>query len=275
MPVTSRFASAFLIFRWFEFATENTELTENLIFCFVFSVNSVAKMAKAILLDIEGTTTPIDFVHKKLFPFAATRIAEFFRENFNGLTNEIGQLVEEHANFNDTVDLDANEPDSVSAYLIHLIKIDRKSTPLKSIQGKIWQAGYESGELKSEIFDDVPPAFKKWQAAGKTIAIYSSGSVLAQKLLFKYTDRGDLTPFISAYFDTTSGGKKESESYSKIAAELRLQPHEILFVSDVLAELDAAKDAGLQTALSIRKGNAKVESGHDHKSIESFDQLAA
>lgn len=230
-------------------------------------------MAKAILLDIEGTTTPIDFVHKKLFPFAASRTAEFVRENFNGLTNEISQLVDEHAKFIDGNELDPNEPISVAAYLIHLIEIDRKSTPLKSIQGKIWRKGYESGELKSEIFDDVPRAFELWNAAGKTIAIYSSGSVLAQKLLFKYTDHGDLTGYISAYFDTTIGGKKEAESYRKIAAELDLQAHEILFVSDVLAELAAANDAGLLTALSIRSGNAKVEAEHDHKRIESFDQL--
>ena len=232
-------------------------------------------MIKAILLDIEGTTTPIDFVHKKLFPFAEKRMGEFVRENFDSLTNEIGQLVEEHAKFDNGESFNPNDPGSVSDYLIYLIKIDRKSTPLKSIQGKIWQDGYESDELKSEIFDDVAPAFKEWQAAGKTIAIYSSGSVLAQKLLFKYTDRGDLTPFISAYFDTTTGGKKESESYRKIAAEFGLQPQEILFVSDVLAELVAARDAGLQTALSIRKGNAAVEAEHDFKSIESFDQIAA
>ena len=231
------------------------------------------KMTKAILLDIEGTTTPIDFVHKKLFPFASARMAEFIRENFDFLKGEIRQLVEEHTEFKDSDDLYANEPDSVSTYLTHLIKIDRKSTPLKSIQGKIWQAGYESGELRSEIFDDVPPAFRRWQAMGRTIAIYSSGSVLAQKLLFKYTDHGDLTPFISAYFDTTTGGKKESESYRKITAELALQPQEILFLSDVLAELDAAKGVGLQTVLSIRKGNAKVVSEHGHKSIESFDQV--
>jgi len=232
-------------------------------------------MTKVILLDIEGTTTPIDFVHKKLFPFAETRMAEFVLESFEDLRDEIEQLVEEHTRYNDAENLDPNSPCSVSAYLVHLIKVDRKSTPLKSIQGKIWQAGYESGELKSEIFPDVPPALERWTAAGKIIAIYSSGSVLAQKLLFKYTDHGDLTPYISAYFDTTSGGKRESESYRKIASELNLPPEEILFVSDVLAELDAANNAGFQTALSIRKGNAVTEDNQHYPFIKSFDQLAA
>ena len=232
-------------------------------------------MTKVILLDIEGTTTPIDFVHKKLFPFAETRMAEFVLESFEDLRDEIEQLVEEHTRYNDAENLDPNSPDSVSAYLVHLIKVDRKSTPLKSIQGKIWQVGYESGELKSEIFPDVPPALERWTAAGKIIAIYSSGSVLAQKLLFKYTDHGDLTPYISAYFDTTSGGKRESESYRKIASELNLPPEEILFVSDVLAELDAANNAGFQTALSIRKGNAVTEDNQHYPFIKSFDQLVA
>jgi len=232
-------------------------------------------MTKVILLDIEGTTTPIDFVHKKLFPFAETRMAEFVLESFEDLRDEIEQLVEEHTRYNDAENLDPNSPGSVSAYLVHLIKVDRKSTPLKSIQGKIWQVGYESGELKSEIFPDVPPALERWTAAGKIIAIYSSGSVLAQKLLFKYTDHGDLTPYISAYFDTTSGGKRESESYRKIASELSLPPEEILFVSDVLAELDAANNAGFQTALSIRKGNAVTEDNQHYPFIKSFDQLVA
>ena len=232
-------------------------------------------MTKVILLDIEGTTTPIDFVHKKLFPFAEARMAEFVLESFEDLRDEIEQLVEEHTRYSDAENLDPNSPDSVSAYLVHLIKVDRKSTPLKSIQGKIWQVGYESGELKSEIFPDVPPALERWTAAGKIIAIYSSGSVLAQKLLFKYTDHGDLTPYISAYFDTTSGGKRESESYRKIASELNLPPDEILFVSDVLAELDAANNAGFQTALSIRKGNAVTEDDHIYPFIKSFDQLVA
>jgi len=228
----------------------------------------------AVLLDIEGTTTPIDFVHKVLFPFAKERIGDFVSEHFARLTPEIGQLISEHANDESFSDpFESRSPDSVSRYLEHLIEVDRKSTPLKSIQGKIWQAGYEAGDLRSQIFDDVPKAFEKWKAAGKTIAIYSSGSVLAQKNLFKYTDHGDLTPFISNHFDTNIGGKRESQSYRRIADELGLQADQVTFISDVPAELDAARSIGMQTALSIRKGNAPITSNAVHHTVQSFDVL--
>ena len=159
-------------------------------------------MTKAILLDIEGTTTPIDFVHKTLFPFAKARIAGFVQENFDGLKFELSQLATERANdASYKSDFDADSPESVTAYLEFLIDHDRKSTPLKSIQGEIWRKGYESGDLVSSVFGDVPLAFKRWKDAGKIIAIYSSGSVLAQQLIFKYSDQGDLTPFIDKYFE--------------------------------------------------------------------------
>jgi len=228
----------------------------------------------AYLLDIEGTTTPIDFVHKILFPFAKERIERFVSENFELLEAEIKQLTTEHAaDKNYSSDFHPNSPPSVAEYLRFLIDVDRKSTPLKSIQGKIWQAGYESGDLRSQIFDDVPPAFERWKAAGKTIAIYSSGSVLAQKNLFKFTDHGDLTTFISDHFDTNVGGKKEAESYRKIAEELGFEANVILFVSDVPAELEAARSSGLQTALSIRKGNASIDEDFTHQAVQTFDEL--
>ena len=228
----------------------------------------------AYLLDIEGTTTPIDFVHKILFPFAKERIERFVSENFEALEEEILQLKAEHAaDKKYSSDFQSNSPASVAEYLRFLIDVDRKSTPLKSIQGKIWQAGYESGELRSQVFDDVPPAFERWKAAGKTIAIYSSGSVLAQKNLFKFTDHGDLTTFISDYFDTNVGGKKEAESYRKIAEELGFEANVILFVSDVPAELEAARSSGLQTALSIRKGNASIDEDFTHQAVQTFDEL--
>src|SRR4029434_6236295 len=169
---------------------------------------------KAILLDIEGTTTPIDFVLKTLFPFSKERVGKFVEMHFGSLQLEITQLVEESSHDTSyTIPVDPGEPGSVSAYLEHLIDENRKSTPLKSIQGIIWKEGDESGELSSIVFDDVPRALERWKAAGKTIAIFSSGSVLAQKLLFRYTDHGDLTPFISSYFDTTTGAKRDPKSY--------------------------------------------------------------
>ena len=227
-----------------------------------------------ILLDIEGTTTPIEFVHDTLFPFAKERVGKFVETHFADLHDEINDLVAESASDGSyTVPVDPTEPGSVAAYLEHLIDHDRKSTPLKSIQGKIWKDGYESGELKSVVFDDVPAAFERWNAAGRTIAIFSSGSVLAQKLLFRYTDHGDLTPFISDYFDTSTGAKREPRSYAAIAAELKTSPAEIMFVSDIVAELDAAQESGLMTALALRRGNAPVEPGGTHRRIATFDDL--
>ncbi|MDQ3063862.1 MAG: acireductone synthase, partial [Acidobacteriota bacterium] len=172
---------------------------------------------EAILLDIEGTTTPIDFVHQTLFPVARRRMVEFVKENFSSLTGEIKSLKIEHENdyaegFYEK-EFDETALASIANYLKFLIDVDRKSTALKSIQGKIWKAAYEAGELKSEVFADVPRAFERWREQGKTIAIYSSGSVLAQTLIFKYSNCGDLTAFIAEYFDTYVGGKKETVSY--------------------------------------------------------------
>jgi len=232
-------------------------------------------MTRAILLDIEGTTTPIDFVHKVLFPYAKEHVGKYVEEHFGKLSNEISQLVDESSrDATYTVPVDPTEPGSVSAYLEHLISVDRKSTPLKSIQGDIWKAGYESGELKSIVYDDVPAAFERWNAEGKTIAIYSSGSVLAQKLLFGYTGHGDLTPFISAYFDTNVGHKREAGSYRKIASRLNFNAEDIFFLSDIPEELDAASEAGCQARLVVRPGNAVHSAAERFESITSFDQLS-
>lgn len=234
-------------------------------------------MIKTILLDIEGTTTPIDFVHKTLFPYAKAKIGEFVAANFDEINAEIAQLKAEYRkDFTEQIygrSFKEDAPESVVNYLKFLIDIDRKSTPLKSLQGKIWQKGYESGDLKSEIFDDVPRAFEKWKDEDIAIAIFSSGSVLAQKLIFAYSNFGDLTHFISNYFDTNIGGKKESESYKKIAENLKLKADELLFVSDVPAELDTARKAGMQTALVVRKGNEPIKEDTTHRIIESFDDL--
>lgn len=229
---------------------------------------------KAYLLDIEGTTTPIDFVHKVLFPYARERVVHFVNASFAELQAEIVQLASEHAS--DGLypsSLETASPESVAAYLSYLIDVDRKSPPLKSIQGKIWQAGYETGEIRSQIFDDVPAAFEKWKNAGKTIAIYSSGSVLAQKNLFKYTDHGDLTIFISAYFDTTIGHKRDPHSYAVIARELGLEPGEHIFVSDIPQEIDAAVNAGMNGVLSIRPGNATVANANKYSTIDRLSEL--
>ena len=230
-------------------------------------------MIRAILLDIEGTTTPIDFVHKVLFPYSRDRIGNFVATHFDHLRHEIEELVDESAHdASYTIPVDPLEPGSVSAYLEHLIDQDRKSTPLKSIQGKIWQDGYSNGELKSVVYDDVPPAFRRWTQNGITLAIYSSGSELAQRQLFAHTNHGDLTGYLSSHFDTTVGGKREEQSYKTIADELSLEPGEILFVSDVPEELDAALSAGMLT-LHIQREDASGSEPGPHPRVRTFDEI--
>jgi enolase-phosphatase E1 len=219
---------------------------------------------RAILLDIEGTTTPIAFVHDVLFSYARDHVREFLAAN--PAAEDIALLREEHAN-------DVGAPpltNDIAAYVEWLIKLDRKSTALKSLQGKIWRRGYEDGSLKSQVFADVALAFERWRERGLRISIFSSGSVLAQQLLFAHTEVGDLTPFIDSYFDTKVGKKGEAESYRKIAEAMTLEPQQILFISDVVAELNAANEAGMKTLLSIRPGNAPAE---QYPSIRSFDEI--
>lgn len=231
----------------------------------------MANSFDAILLDIEGTTTPIDFVHKTLFPYARSRVDAFIGEHLKELSAEIEKLADEKLNepeYSSPLMIDSAE--SISAFLKYLIDNDRKSTPLKAIQGMIWKEGYESGELLSKVFDDVPEAFERWRSEGKTIAIYSSGSVLAQKLLFRYTDHGDLTPYISNYFDTTTGHKREASSYKQIAGSLGFDPRNIAFVSDIPAELDAASSSGMLTFLAVRPGNAPVERFTGYRTVMSL-----
>lgn len=220
---------------------------------------------RAILLDIEGTTTPIAFVHDVLFTYAREHVRAFL--NANSAADDIALLREEHA-----VDVKEgrNPPPLTAEYVEWLISLDRKSTGLKSLQGKIWRQGYEEGLLKAQVFEDVAPAFQRWRERGLRISIFSSGSVLAQQLLFAHTEVGDLTPFIDSYFDTTVGKKGEAESYRRIAEAMDLQTRQILFISDVMAELDAANQAGMKTILSIRPGN---EPQPQYPSIRGFDEI--
>ena len=222
---------------------------------------------RGILLDIEGTTTPIAFVHEVLFSYARSHARDFVKHHEDEVRADIALLREEH-----TADVNNNlqPPESIADYIDWLIDRDRKSTGLKSLQGKIWRQGYLEGTLKSQVFADVAPAFERWRGAGLKISIFSSGSVLAQQLLFAHTDAGDLTKFIDDYFDTNVGKKGEAESYRKIATAMNLKPGEILFISDVVAELEAAKEAGMKTLLSIRPGNSPEEWP---QAIRSFDEV--
>jgi len=225
-------------------------------------------MIRAILLDIEGATTPIAFVHEVLFPYARDHAKEFLASNADA--EDIARLREEHA-----ADVNNGEqpPEELAAYVEWLIARDRKSTGLKSLQGKIWRQGYLDGTLKSQVYEDVAPAFARWRARGLSINIFSSGSVLAQQLLFAHTDAGDLTKFIDQYFDTNIGKKGEAASYRKIADALNRSPSEVMFIADVVTELEAAHEAGMQVLLSIRPGNPPQKSAEKYQAIHNFQDI--
>jgi enolase-phosphatase E1 len=245
--------------------------------------SSLNKTTGAVLLDIEGTTTPISFVYDVLFPYARARATDFLAAHVNDeeVRRDIIGLYEENARdlergINPPMLRDrSHEPqiESIAAYFNWLMDQDRKSTPLKSLQGKIWEEGYKAGELRGQVFADVPQALARWRRLHKAVCIYSSGSVLAQRLLFAHTEAGDLTGFIDGYFDTNIGLKREPASYARIASEIRLSPDEVIFISDVDAELDAASAAGLDTRLCIRPGNHPQANRRAHQVIYTFDHM--
>ena len=224
---------------------------------------------EAIVLDIEGTTTPIDFVYKVLFPYSSKRLVEFINDP-NNKDNIAFDLQTLKTEFDADKECSIADYDPVT-YLQYLIKIDRKSPALKSIQGKIWEEGFRSGEIKGELFSDVPRALERWRSAGYKTYIYSSGSVLAQKLLFQFSVAGNLTCFLYGHFDTSIGAKVDFDSYAKIASKIRVNPANILFISDAPKELDAATIAGLQTRFSNRPGNTFANTVYQE--ITNFDFL--
>ena len=233
--------------------------------------------SSAVLLDVEGATTPIDFVYKVLFPYALSHAEQFLEQHASDsdVRADLQALRNEHtADLRNGLNPPAfgGEAGSAVAYMEWLTAQDRKSTPFKSLQGKIWEEGYRSGQLRAGVFEDVPRAITRWRGQSKRICIFSSGSVLAQKLLFTHTAAGDLSEHISGYFDTTVGRKTDPISYQKIAAAIGKKPSEILFISDVTAELDAAKAAGLETLLCVRPGNRPQPPG-THQVIHSFDEV--
>ena len=228
-------------------------------------------------MDIEGTTTPLAFVHEVLFPYARARTRDFLREHRDDpeVSGDVALLRAEYAAEPPSRDLPPWDPE---AYVYFLMDRDRKSTGLKALQGRIWEAGYRAGELqgKGEVYPDVRPALERWHERGIRIAIFSSGSVQAQRNLFANTTAGDLSHLLSGYFDTTTGPKREAPSYHKIAAALSVRPAQILFVSDVVAELDAASNAGMQTTLCVRDPEPRSPdpAPTNHPRVRSFAELA-
>ncbi len=207
---------------------------------------------KFILTDIEGTTTSVSFVYEQLFPY--------FRNNIQQIKNllhleEVKEALEQTQKLALDEGVELGNIDDQIAQLLKWSLEDKKITPLKTLQGILWEAGYKSGEIKGHVYPDVAAALQYWKSNGIELGVFSSGSVAAQKLIFGYSESGDLTPNFSAYFDTKTGGKREFETYRKIAEILNLEPNSILFLSDIVEELEAAKESQFQTIQLVRPGN--------------------
>lgn len=223
-------------------------------------------MIKAIVTDIEGTTSDIRFVHQVLFPYARARMADFVRATAHDA--EVMVLLND-------VRAEMGRPraslDEVIAELLRWIDEDRKATPLKALQGMIWRHGYVNGDFKGHIYEDAVRCLQHWHGSGIRLYVYSSGSVAAQQLLFGYSEAGDLTPLFSGYFDTKIGAKREVGAYQSIVRELALPADEILFLSDIHQELDAAEAAGIQTCQLIR---GEPDPASHHQQVARFDDIS-
>ena len=265
----------------------------------VHTASLIITKARCILIDIEGTTSAISFVYDVLFPFARTELRDYLANNWHSqdVQKAIGYLASElgHATADDWFrsaesrksDADSvgdsdretdkifqkTHQDLVAAEVERLMDADVKSTGLKELQGLIWAVGYKQGKLSSHVYEDVAPAFKTWKEAGVDLRIFSSGSINAQKVFFQHTKDGALSDYLSGYYDTTTGPKREAESYRLIAADTGFEPAEILFLSDVETELQAARDAGMKVGLVARPGNATMKSDI-FPVIESFEQIS-
>jgi len=236
------------------------------------TVSLTALETRALLLDIEGTTTPVEFVYQILFPYARAHVAEYLARNQDSADcrEAVALLREEHAA---EVRLKPDITYGDLEYIFSLMDRDKKSPGLKALQGLVWQDGYKSGELRGQVYPDVVPAFERWRARGLDIYIYSSGSVLAQRLLFGSTEAGDLTTFLKGYFDTAVGSKVSPDSYGVIAQRIRVPPPAILFVSDIGRELDAARTIGMRTVFCVRGGGDAPPKSNVHPVIGSFDEI--
>ncbi|CAN7268508.1 acireductone synthase [Pseudoxanthomonas sp. LjRoot143] len=225
----------------------------------------------AILTDIEGTTSSISFVKDVLFPYARRTLPGFVREH--GQEPDVRRWLDAVATEHGSICSD----DVIVETLQGWIDQDRKHTALKALQGLIWEAGYRDADFTAHIYPDAAPALREWHAQGYPLYVYSSGSVPAQKLFFGHSDAGDLTPLFSGWFDTEIGGKREAGSYRAIADRIGIAPERILFLSDVVEELDAARDAGLQTRLVDRLDDYPQprtgDAASGHVRVESFTDI--
>lgn len=235
--------------------------------------------ASVVLLDIEGTTSAISYVHEVLFPYAKQNARSFLERNWDqrdtlAACDQMARDAKYASSYDWLNQLNTREQmiDTVIGNFNELMDADVKATGLKELQGLIWAEAYEAGQLQSKVFEDVPKALSEWQNDNILLAIYSSGSSIAQRVFFANTEHGDLSHFFCGFFDTSSGGKQDAESYHKIAKLLNKSTGEIAFFSDIVAELDAAKSAGMQSVLMQRPGN-KAQPASTHQTISSFDQV--
>lgn len=222
-------------------------------------------MIKAIVTDIEGTTSSISFVHEVLFPYAREHLAKFVRAHA-----EDSEVVS-HLN---AVRLEAGADlslEDIIEQLLDWIAQDKKITSLKALQGMIWEAGYQNGDFTGHIHDDAVEYLRQWHAQGMRLYVFSSGSVKAQQLLFGFSDAGDLTSLFSGYFDTLIGNKRESVAYKAIASEIGLPAADILFLSDIKEELDAATSIGMQTVWLVRDSEPDAIAAHSQ--VKDFSQI--
>jgi enolase-phosphatase E1 len=228
----------------------------------------MARPARYVLMDIEGTTTPIAFVHEVLFPYAAKHLPAFVAAH--AADAEVRRCLDEtKATAQAEAGARLDDAGALGQLLVWIAE-DRKHPALKTLQGLVWRQGYADGALLSQIYDDVPGALREWAARGLRLGIYSSGSVEAQVLLFRHSDKGDLTPLLGDYFDTAVGPKREPASYRTIAERLGSPAAEILFLSDVEAELDAAAQAGMAPTQIVRPGTRR---GERHRSAGPFAEV--
>jgi enolase-phosphatase E1 len=247
------------------------------------TVEDSARDLRVVLLDIEGTTTPIAFVYDILFPFARRSLDRWCRTHFGEADYRLvlERLKAEHAEdaragehvppWRDATAAEADR--SFQAYVGWLMDRDRKTTGLKLLQGLIWEEGYRSGTLRGEVYADVPVALNRWRKLGLLAAIYSSGSELAQRRLFESTPQGDLTALLAGFFDTRVGPKGDPASYERIASILGVSPKHVMFVSDVGRELAAASSAGCRTVLIVRPGNPPQPDAGSHPHVRTLDEI--
>lgn len=235
---------------------------------------------RGILLDVEGTTSSVSFVYDEMFPFVRRELQRFLADASNDpAVQSACELIARDAGADSLnawlADRDSAEQAQakIRDEVTRLMDADVKATGLKALQGLIWKSGFASGELISHVYEDVVPALHSWREHGLDLRVYSSGSVAAQALFFGHTCEGDLLPLFSGHYDTQIGGKKEPASYAAIAADWGLPAKQILFLSDVVAELDAATTCGFQTALCRRPGNADPPVNHAHAEFNSFASI--